>query len=249
MPPAWAENPRQYCISCHPVHYRERGNCVDCHHGNPASERKNIAHAGLRAGKYVRFTLGDTVRNGVNERLLEQFACRRCHVSAGRGNRLAVSLDAAVSRKSTAELVHSLRQPATNMPDFKLDEEQITTLLNAIYSGSQGRTTDVTAPVKIHFTTFTKKNNDTFTTKCGHCHRILSERLGSVGAVDIGPNLSGLLTVYYPKTFKNSVAWTVQNLADWLKNPRAIRPWANMQPLVLTATEMNEITTIIFVTP
>lgn len=203
----------------------------------------------MRAGKYVRFTLGDTDRNRDDERPLEQFACRRCHVSAGRGNCLAVSLDAAVSRKSTAELVHSLRQPVANMPDFKLTEEQITSLLNAIYSGSQGRTTDVTAPVKIHFATSTKKNKDTFTTKCGHCHRMLSERLGSIGTGNVGPNLSGLLSVCYPKTFKNSVAWTVQNLADWLKNPRAIRPWANMHPVVLTATEMNEITTIIFVTP
>jgi len=202
----------------------------------------------LRAGKYVRFTLGDTVRNGANERLLEQFACRRCHVSAKRGNRLAVSLDAAVSWKSAAELLQALRQPVANMPDFKLGEEQITTLLNAIYYGSQGRTTDVSVPVKIHFATSTKKNIDIFSSKCGHCHRMLSERLGSVGTGDIGPNLSGLLSVYYPKTFKNNTAWTVQNLADWLKNPRAIRPWASMQPVLLTATELNKIEAVLFVT-
>jgi mono/diheme cytochrome c family protein len=242
--PTWGGQTRQLCLSCHTVHYADKAGCSLCHRGNPASERKNIAHAGLRPGKYSRFTLGNQVEIKEGERLMDRLACRRCHVSGGRGNPLAVSLDAA-SRKTGGELALSIRRPVTNMPDFRLNEDQITTLVNAVFAGSQGRETNDSAPVRVHFNTSGKKNPDIFSTKCGSCHRILSQRLGAVGTGEIGPNLSGLFTRYYPQTFRKDEAWTAANLNLWLRNPQETRPWARMLPVTLTGAETKDLVSII----
>lgn len=246
---AWGGQQRQLCLSCHIAHYVERGRCSGCHLGNSASNRKNIAHAGLRAGKYARFTIGNSSEAKAGEHLMEQFACRRCHVSGGRGNHLAVSLDGAAMRRSAEELAFSIRHPVVNMPNFAPTEEQITTLVNALLVGSSGRETVWGAPVRVHFNIPGKKSADVFSTKCGSCHRILSQRLGAVGVADIGPNLSGLFSEYYPKTFKNGEVWSARNLRDWLKNPRDIRVWARMRPVVLTETEVKDLETILSVFP
>ncbi len=244
---AWGgtAQPRQLCLSCHPPHHTERGGCSGCHRGNPVSERKNIAHAGLRAGKYARFTLGDPLQIKAGERLMTQFACRRCHVSGGRGNRLAVSLDDAAVRKTAGELALSIRRPVANMPTFALDEETVTALVNAVLVQAQGHEAATAAPVRVHFSTSGKKSSDIFSTKCGSCHRILSQRLGAAGTGDVGPNLSGLLSEWYPATYKNSEAWSPRNLRSWLKNPRESRPLAKMLPVQLTGEELKELESII----
>ena len=242
--PVWGGQQRQLCLSCHSIHYVERGTCSDCHRGNPASERKNIAHAGLRAGKYVRFTLGDEAQNKAGEQLIVQLACRRCHVSAGRGNKLAINLDASGVRKTVGELVHSISQPVASMPKFALDDERITILINKILAGSAEHDTDKEVPSKVHFSSTGTINEDIFSKRCGSCHRTLTEHLGALGAGNSGPNLSGLFSPYYPKTFKNREDWTARNLADWLKNPRDIQRWARMQPVVLTEREMAELVAI-----
>lgn len=172
---------------------------------------------------------------------MEQLACRRCHVSGGRGNRLAANLDAAAAQKAGGELALSIRRPVANMPAFALDEERITLLVNALFAGSQGQKTDDAAPVRVHFSTAGKKGADIFSVKCGSCHRLLSGRLGAVGAGDVGPNLSGLFSPFYPKTFRNGEAWSVENLRSWLKNPRVVRPGARMLPVPLTETEAKEL--------
>ncbi|MBK5275321.1 MAG: cytochrome C [Desulfuromonadales bacterium] len=242
--PAWGEQPRQMCQVCHPVHYAERGGCPDCHRGNPSSDRKNIAHAGLIPGKYTYFALGDQphVKNG--NRLIDQYACRRCHVIDGRGNRLAVSLDVAAAGKTPVELAGSIRRPAEFMPDFGMDEARITYLLNALLAGSHRHTTDGGGPVAVHFDTARKKS-DVFSIKCGSCHRLLSEKRGALGKGNIGPNLSGLLSNYYPKTFRNSEAWTVRRLKSWLDNPRTIKTGARMRPVILTGQEFSELVDIL----
>lgn len=247
--PAWSSQQRQHCLSCHPTHYVGSGSCSDCHRGNPASERKNIAHAGLRAGKYVRFTLGNVAQKREGEHLMNQLACRRCHVSAGRGNGLATNIDGSAVRKTAGELVLSIRQPVASMPDFGLDEERITMLVNIIFAGSEGREMDKAVPLKVHFNNSGNKNEDIFSKKCGSCHRTLTGRLGALGAGDAGPNLSGLFSPYYPRTFKSSEGWTAGNLGDWLKNPRNIRLMTRMQPVELTEKEMKELAEIFPVFP
>ncbi len=100
------------------------------------------------------------------------------------------------------------------------------------------------SPVRVHFSNSANKSGDLFSKKCGSCHRMLSQRLGAVGAGVIGPDLSGLFSEYYPKTFRDGEAWNARNLRDWLKNPREIRAGARMQPVLLTETEMKELETI-----
>ena len=242
--PAWGGQQLQLCLSCHPAHYTERGTCSHCHRGNPASERNNIAHTGLRAGKFVRFTLGEPVQKKEGEHLMYQFGCRRCHITAGRGNALASNLDGAAARKTAKELVLSIRQPVATMPKFGLDDERITMLVNMIFAGSEGRDMNKSAPVKVHFNNSGNKSEDIFSKKCGSCHRVVTGHLGALGSGDIGPNLSGLFSPYYPKTFKNRENWTSRNLGDWLKNPRAIQIWARMQPVTLNEKEMAELVAI-----
>ncbi len=241
---------RQLCLSCHPVHYAERGLCTGCHLGNPGSARKNIAHAGLRAGKYARFTLGDRVQMNEGQRLLDQLACRRCHVSSGRGNRLAVNLDRSVVRKTAGETALSVRRPVANMPDFALHENQITAVVNVVLSGSVGHEMAAAEPVRVHFNDSGKNGvDDIFSRKCGSCHRMLGERLGAVGVGAVGPNLSGLLSEYYPATFKDGETWTASRLNSWLKNPRTIKPWARMVPVTLTPAETRELQSAVLVSP
>lgn len=78
---------------------------------------------------------------------------------------------------------------------------------------------------------------------------MLSERLGAVGTGNIGPNLSGLFTEFYPKTFRNNGIWTVSNLNLWLQNPRKIKVGARMQPVPLTGAEAKDLEPIILVSP
>jgi cytochrome c2 len=243
--PVWGGQPRQMCLPCHPVHYVERGGCLDCHRGNPSSERKNIAHAGLIPGRYAFFALNDQphVKNG--NRLIDQYACQRCHVIDGRGNRFAVSLDVAAADKTPGELAESIRRPVEFMPNFGMDEQRITYLINAILAGSQRHKAAEGGPVAVHFDITSKKSEDVFSIKCGPCHRVLSERRGALGKGNIGPDLSGLLSNYYPNTFRNGEAWTVQNLKTWLNNPREIRPGARMRPVKLTGDETREFESII----
>ena len=247
--PVWGGQAQQLCLSCHPSHYAERGGCRFCHRGNPGSARKNIAHDGLLGGKYIRFTTGNVAQMKEGQRLIDQLACRRCHITAGRGNRLAASLDTAAAQKTAVDLAHSIRRPVANMPDFALKEEQITSLVNSLFAGSQGRRADDAAPVRVHFITTAKQNADVFSTKCGSCHRLLSQRLGAVGSGDIAPNLSGLFSVYYPKTFRDGESWSARKLNGWIKNPRETRTWATMLPVALTGAESKELESIIFVSP
>lgn len=203
----------------------------------------------MRAGKYVRYTLGNVPERKEGERLIEQLACRRCHVSGGSGNRLAVSLDVAAGRRTTVELVLSIRRPVATMPNFNLNEEQMARLVNVILAGSEGRETDMTAPMKVYFKNSGKKSVDIFSEKCGGCHRILSQSLGVLGAGETGPNLSGLLSAFYPKSFRNGDGWSLPNLKGWLKNPREIKPWARMQPVAVTEGEIKKLEAILLVSP
>ena len=246
---AFAEPTRQICLSCHTSHFAERGVCTGCHRGNPGSERKNIAHKEVVAGKYARYTLGDKVYLDSANRSLDQYACRRCHIIDGRGNRLAINLDASAPRKTTEELADAIRRPVNNMPDFALDEEQRVLLVNAILAGSKTHKTEINTPVAVHFNSAKNIGEaDVFTRKCGSCHRLLSESRGGVGSGNIAPNLSGLLSPHYPKSFKGSEAWTFRNLKSWLNNPREFKALTTMRPIKLTDEELKELESVLRLT-
>lgn len=246
--PAWVGAARQLCLSCHVPHYSERGGCVSCHRGNPGSNRKNVAHQRLIAGRFAHFTLGETVAVRQGNRLLEQFGCRRCHVSRGRGNRLATSLDTLMNAKSPEEIASAIVNPALGMPDFRLANSQVVDLVNIILSGAQHVTVQQReGPLLVHFESGHKPTENIFIRKCGSCHRALTERQGLIGAGAIGPDLSGLLSEYYPRSFRTAEAWTPEHLRRWLENPRAVRPQARMLPVLLSATEFRELLDVLAV--
>jgi cytochrome c2 len=237
--PAMGAQP-QMCLGCHPSHYAERGTCITCHRGNPSSGRKNIAHHRLIAGRFARFTLGDTEEVREGKRLMELFACRRCHVSGDRGNRLATSLDTLLAARTSGEIAAAMRSPAKGMPDFRLAERQVVDLVNAICAGAKhdgGK--GLEHPLVVHFEAGQKENEDVFTRKCGPCHRVLTERQGLLGAGDIGPNLSGLLSEFYPETFNGRENWTAGRLRLWLDNPRRFSRHALMRPVSLDPGELG----------
>lgn len=180
---------------------------------------------------------------------MQQLACRRCHVSGGRGTGLAVNLDASATRRTAEELALSIQRPVVSMPQFALAENQVTVLVNSVLAGAVGHEPVKSMPVRVHFSSGGKKSEDVFSKKCGGCHRILSQLHGAVGESAVGPNLSGLFSEYYPRTFRDGEAWNSRNLNDWLKNPRDIRAWSRMQPVPLTTAEMKELEAILFVSP
>lgn len=247
-PPVWSAQKQPLCMSCHPLHYAERGGCIDCHRGNPASARKNIAHHRLIAGRFANFTLGETAELGAGKRLLEQYGCRRCHVSAGKGNRLATPLDTLADVRTPEEMVEAIKTPAQGMPDFRLAERQAVLLVNAVLEGARQVQADHREkPLRVHFEPKQDENKDVFFRKCGSCHRVLTERQGVIGKGDIGPNLSGLFTAYYPKTFDEGLPWTGERLKRWLRNPRMIRKWTRMPPVELSPEEFNRLLEILMV--
>ena len=245
--PAHGAQSRQLCLSCHSVHYAKKGSCTGCHSGNPGSDRKDVAHDRLIRGKYAHYTLGNAVLKE-GERLMENGACRRCHVSNRRGNRLAASLDSLKRSKTPEELAQAIRSPVLGMPEFRFSERQITALVNAILNG-QGSANgpNKEMPLVIHLESGKKSRQDIFTTKCGGCHRVLSEHKGALGKSDNGPNLSGILSPHYPKTYKTNQAWTKDRLRHWLKNPRLTRPAGRMPPVVLSEKEFAELVDILTV--
>jgi cytochrome c2 len=244
--PAFAAQSRQLCLACHPVHYAERGVCTACHRGNPASDRKNIAHQQLIAGRYAAFTLGDGPSLREGERLLGQYACRRCHVVGGRGNRLSANLDRSVVRKTPEEITTSILQPVQNMPDFHVESPRAFLLVNDLLAEADRQATASGDQRQVvHFDRRGMAGKDVFSRTCGPCHRALTVRLGGLGQGDAGPNLSGLLSPHYPETFRGKGRWTERGLATWLKNPRMARPGARMQPVVLTEPEFRELVDIL----
>ena len=233
---------RPLCLACHPLHYGQRGTCTGCHRGNAAAVRKNVAHHLLIAGKYAGFTLGATAIVKKGELLMEALSCRRCHVSAGRGNRFATSLDSLLEAKPVPEIAAAIGSPAWGMPDFRLPETEITAIVNALLSGTEqsGKTVGE-RPLAVYFKNTEHVPGDVFSKKCGGCHRMFSDGGGLLGTGEIGPNLSGLLTRFYPETFPKGKRWTLPRLRSWIGNPRKLKPGALMPPVKLDRAQLREL--------
>jgi cytochrome c2 len=128
------------------------------------------------------------------------------------------------------------------MPDFGLTDDQITALVNALLGGSKKNLRRSSEqPLAVHFEAARQERQDVFSIRCGSCHRMLTRSQGLLGSGDIGPNLSGLLSEYYPATFGTSRRWTVEGLRRWLKNPRQVRPNTTMRPVNLDQNQMREL--------
>ncbi len=233
------------CLDCHRPHYADRGGCTGCHRGDERTDRKNIAHRDLIPAAYAHFTLAGSpvVRRG--DGLVEAFACRRCHGWRGEGNALAANLDDLLAASSPGQIHDAIRTPAAYMPDFGFAEPQITDIVNAVLAAGARRKNAGSAevPVVVHFEDSESRTDLLFPSICGPCHKILSDTAGGLGKGAVGPNLSGLLTSHYPKTFGGG-RWTRANLKKWLENPRNTRPFASMPPIPLSPEQVEALATL-----
>lgn len=228
------------CNGCHPVHYETRGTCTGCHRGDPATRRRDLAHADLLTGAAAAWSMAGAPALAEGERLRDALGCRRCHVTGGRGNALAQSLDALAWKRTQAQLRTSIIEPATFMPDFGLARKQADALIAVLLrDGARGARE---SRYLVHFRGDAPAAPNAFVKKCGPCHRALTAA-GPLGIGADGPNLSGLLTPFYPAT--DGRAWTAARLADWLRNPRAERPAALMRPVELTPEELAQVDSLL----
>ncbi len=234
------------CLACHKAHYAERGSCTGCHRGNDATDRKRVAHDGLIEGRYAWFTIAGSQPVARGKRLVELYACRRCHSLDGRGNRLATALDDLLRTRRPAEIALAVEKPAQCMPDFHLAEKDITDLANAILTcGRATRAKTGETPLVVHFADEGKQTENIFEKKCGCCHRMLSEKYGGLGKGEVGPNLSGFFTPFFPKSFHGNKEWTAVELRRWLENPRQERRNAQMPPVHLNSEEFRRLVAIL----
>lgn len=201
----------------------------------------DIAHDRLIAARFAAFTLEGSPLLEQGRTLMDRAACRRCHVSAKKGNGLAANLDWSPRNATPEELFLAIREPALFMPDFHFEDRQLVALVNTILAGSRDAGMPVEeVPVQVHFEE-AEGPESLFHKSCGSCHRMLTGRQGGLGVGHIGPDLSGLFTDFYPKSYPDEKAWTVQGLEKWLKNPRQVVNNARMAPVLLKTDEWQRL--------
>lgn len=224
------------CLKCHESHYSEKGTCIDCHRGNPGTDRMSIAHHGFIGAKYAHFAMEPSPvwRRGLT--LVEIFGCKRCHVIGSQGNPLATNLDRVFGAAKPPKLFHAIKTPVLFMPNFCFKDTQIIELVNAILAEAARAEPEAgEIPLVIHFEDDKQTEKGVFGKHCGSCHKVLTTPLGGLGKGDIGPNLSGLFSEYYPRTYRDNERWSSKALKKWLDNPRQVSNNAQMAPVALTS--------------
>ena len=240
---AEAPTATNYCLECHPTHYADISSCVACHRGFAGTARLNIAHEGLIAARFSSFTITNDPVTKRGKQRLEDYTCRRCHISGDKGNRLAANLDFSQLEKNPEELEEAIQSPVLFMPEFHFSQQQRIELVNAIlFWGRQVKVPDHELPQVVHFEGEEVTREFQFEKHCGSCHRALTARFGGLGSGLIGPNLSGIFSEFYLLNFgEEKQRWSIENLEKWLKNPRKIRSYAQMPPVELKKEEFESI--------
>jgi cytochrome c2 len=213
---------------------------VVCHHGHEQARRADIAHLGIIPGRLAWWGVPGAAVVKRGERLIDTFACRRCHTIAGRGNQLAMDLDTVATTTHPQELERAIAEPAPAMPDFRFTGIERAEVVNALVFLAQGRGGKETSPQVVHFS-LNSAEQSVFARQCGGCHRLLSQRYGLLGQGVTGPNLSGLLTPFYPRTYGNGERWNRERLKRWLHNPRQVRATARMMPQQLKKDDFERL--------
>ena len=221
--------PTRDCGGCHAVHYVREGTCRDCHRGEPATSRRELAHGHLLSGAAAAHRLPDSEALREGQALVEALACRRCHTVGGEGNTLATNLDRVVWKREQEGLVASITEPVESMPRFGLARGQAAALVGWLLRG--GDSEGGQDAYRVHFAAAPSQAS-VFERLCGGCHRVLTAR-GPLGSGGVGPNLSGLFTSFYPRTALDGRPWSDASLSLWLRNPRAVRRVTLMPPVRL----------------
>jgi cytochrome c1 len=229
---------RDGCASCHPGTCAGRGACASCHRGNPDAARKELAHHLLLTGAAAWHLSAASPEVRAGAALVEQAACRRCHVIAGEGNGLATDLGAVVWSRSQQDLRGALDRPADSMPWFGFAPRQadrVIAYLLATRRPAAGRDA-----YRVRFLGAGTRPRSPAEQRCGPCHAALTPS-GPLGRARDAPNLSGLFTPYYPATGPRGQRWTPDSVRAWIANPRAWRPGTTMPPVSVTDAEVAEI--------
>jgi len=240
---ALAAEPR--CLSCHAVHYAELGGCLDCHRGDPRSSRLEIAHFGLISGRYAHFRRPGSILVERGGKRIDETGCRRCHIIGGRGNRLATDLDQSVSESAPGELVEAIRRPVLFMPDFHWPDALLDEVVNALYAAACREMAEDELPRIVHFERGEEAGENFFVKHCGACHRVLTAAAGGLGETDNAPNLSGLLTPFFPVKYREDEPFNRDNLKKYLDNPRQTRPLTRMAPVPLKEEDYRQLLEVI----
>ncbi len=239
------------CVECHssvllshkfishaPISLQD---CVACHRGNPLTRRKNLAHFHKIDAAYAWFRMPDAAMMSSARQAIDRFACRRCHIQDRKGNALATDLDQLLTQRSIAEIKDALLEPAYYMPNFALGESDLQLVILALLAGGvEAKTGRDELPTVVHFED-PGSDEQPFVKHCGPCHRVLTSQWGGLGTQTVAPNLSGLLTPFYLKNFKDGQRWSADGLTRWIKNPRQIRPMAVMPPLNLEDQKIRQL--------
>ena len=224
------------CLKCHDSHYENKGTCIDCHRGNPRTDRLLIAHHDLIGAPYAHFTMEGSPVSQRGCALVTISGCRRCHVLDGKGRPCAANLDKVFGAARPQKLFDAIKTPAFFMPDFCFKDTDIIALVNAILTkATLGESKAGEVPLVIHFEDEEQAEERVFGQHCGSCHKVLTTHFGGLGKGNIGPNLSGLFSEYYPTTDGDKEPWSPKSLESWLENPRKIRKNAQMPPVILTS--------------
>ncbi|MCP3176824.1 c-type cytochrome [Desulfuromonas sp. KJ2020] len=241
------------CLRCHETHYDSQGTCTDCHRGHPGTMRREIAHDRFVPGRHATFSLTDSavVKRGAT--LADQAGCRRCHTLGGKGTTLASNLDRTAAVTPPLELEESIRQPVALMPNFRFGPEDLAALVTLLLKeGTAVPPSVAETPLVIHFEKAGAASENIFAKRCGGCHRALTVKEGGLGEGETAPNLSGLLTPYYPRSLEKpgkEAPWSEQDLEKWLKNPRKLRPLTRMLPIVFKDGEFSQLVQTLDIPP
>ncbi len=228
------------CVKCHVGHNFSYSHCSVCHRGIEISTRKEIAHYRLIPGRFAHFRFKDRKVILMGRSLIHRCGCRRCHRILGRGNALAIPIDGLSKDIEIDKIINNLKTPPFYMPVFDFNGEQIISVVNVVLRGIFLYKYHGEPYYIIHFKYGGSKN--IFVQKCGGCHKILTKHMGGMGNRDMGPNLSGLFTPYYP--FKD-IALTKEKLKLWIKNPRKIRKNALMPPVDIEDVQLKSLIDIL----
>lgn len=237
-------NAANRCLNCHTPHDPRQTDCVVCHHGNPETSRKKLAHTRLIDGRHAWFAIQHAPVTQAGERLMKQLGCRRCHISGGKGTGLATNLDGLLPDVVLSDLHLSLMRPVTFMPAFHLAPTQRITIITVILAG--GACNPLNQARKSYRVVFTPSvspqgSQGVFVKHCGGCHKALTVTRGALGHGNTGPNLSGLFSQWYPSLFPEWPDWTPERLKGWMKNPRVLKPKSSMPPRALTDQDFDEL--------
>ena len=224
------------CLDCHAIHYAAHGGCVDCHRGDPRADRAVLAHHRLLRGAAATWALPGSPLPARAAALRDSLGCRRCHVSGGRGERLAIALDTVAWARTQDELRVALQRPAGAMPDFGLGSATADTLIAALLREADRRA--ASARYQVRFRAGSDDSLRLFVKRCGGCHQALTPE-GPQGTGTAGPNLTGLLGPLYP--CPPDSAWQRPRLEGWLANPRSRRAGTTMPPVSLESGELEAV--------